>query len=191
MPYGFIFDLTSLPQRVVGWLGKKERIRWLTETLISLGLELSDAIKLLTDLAEIETLNAYWKDKFAESKRRALFLPHCSRLPNCAAKLNAEVPTYVCISCTRECKVREAVTIARNLGYATYVIPGGSCVPRIIEAGGHDGVVGVACPDELLAASRLLMKLHVPGQAVPLLKNGCACTTFSLEMLRRTLAIGL
>lgn len=191
MPYGFVFDLTSLPQRVVGWLGKKERLRWLTEALISLGLELSDAVKLLTDLAEVEALNAYWRDGFAKSRRRVLFLPHCSRLPNCAAKFNAEVPTYVCVGCTKECKVRKAIAVAEGLGYETYVIPGGSCIPKIVKAGGYGGVVGVACPDELLAAGRMLMKLHIPGQAVPLLKNGCACTTFDLEMLRKKLSIGL
>ena len=49
-------------------------------------------------------------------------------------------------------------------------------------------MVGVACPEEVVRAEFLLAGLGVAGQAVPLLRNGCAHTRFSLEALSEPLA---
>ncbi|RLE79533.1 MAG: hypothetical protein DRJ51_07575 [Thermoprotei archaeon] len=53
---------------------------------------------------------------------------------------------------------------------------------------GYEAVVGVACPEEVVRAEFLLAGLGVAGQAVPLLRNGCAHTRFSLEALSEPLA---
>ncbi|MEM2189678.1 MAG: DUF116 domain-containing protein [Nitrososphaerota archaeon] len=183
MPYDFTFDLTPAAVRGLLSLLGKEPVKRVAASLIPLGLSLSSAMRLIADLAEIEALNAYWRDEFKRSKRRALFLPHCSRRAGCRAELDPKTPSYVCAGCGAECIVMRAAGMASKRGYDVYIVPGGSCIPKIIREGGYDGAVGVACPSELILAAKALMSLKIPGQAVPLLKNGCANTTFSLEDL--------
>lgn len=183
MPYDFIFNLTpATVRRLLSLLGR-EPIRKIAVSLIPFGLSLSSAVRLVADLAEIEMLNIYWREKFRKSKRRALFLPHCSRGTNCKANFIPDIPTYRCVGCKEDCLIKRATKLAVRRGYDVYIIPGGSCIPKIIGEKGYDGVVGVACPDELILASSLLAKLKIPGQAVSLLRNGCANTTFNIEDL--------
>jgi hypothetical protein len=51
----------------------------------------------------------------------------------------------------------------------------------------YEGIVGVACGDELKIAGKVLGQMNIAGQAVPLLKNGCANTYFNLETLLKIL----
>jgi hypothetical protein len=64
-----------------------------------------------------------------------------------------------------------------------YVIPGGSCVYKILKLKHYDGVVGVACGEEIKLAGEALSRMNVAGQAVPLLRNGCVNTFFNIETL--------
>jgi hypothetical protein len=45
----------------------------------------------------------------------------------------------------------------------------------------------VACGEEVKMSLELLSSMNVTGQSVPLLKNGCANTTFSIDALTKTL----
>jgi len=60
-------------------------------------------------------------------------------------------------------------------------------VPKILENGKYEAVVGVACGEEIKLADKILEKLKLSGQAVPLLKNGCAYTKFNISMLKNIL----
>jgi len=51
----------------------------------------------------------------------------------------------------------------------------------------YDGVVGVACGEETKLSGELLQENGVAGQAIPLIKNGCANTVFNMETLIKTL----
>lgn len=183
MPYDFVFDLTPIAVKRLLNLLEREPIKRVAASLIPLGLSLSSAVRLVADLAEVEALNIYWREKFRESKRRALFLPHCSRGVGCRAELNPSIPTYKCAGCRESCLIKKAAEMAVERGYDVYIVPGGSCIPKIIRENKYDGVVGVACPEELILAAKILAKLGIPGQSIPLLKNGCANTTFNLEDL--------
>ena len=79
--------------------------------------------------------------------------------------------------------VSKATKYAKDKGYDVYVLPGGSCVNKIFEKHNYDAVVGIACTDEIKLASKSLLKLRIPSQAIPLLKNGCSFTAFSIDML--------
>ncbi|MEM2419487.1 MAG: DUF116 domain-containing protein [Candidatus Bathyarchaeia archaeon] len=163
---------------------KKFRIEELT------GLNLSDAIYLLEDLVDVETRNFLEREKFRKTKKRVLFLPHCSRkfMDNrCKATFKQEVPTYVCAHCSPDCLINEATSIAEKKGYDVYVLPGGSCVSKILKMKRYDGVVGVACGEELKLAGEILSQMNIAGQAIPLLKNGCANTVFNMETLLKVL----
>ncbi len=202
MPYNFNFDLSSLPKGFLSEIIKASynaRIhRKLTSTarrIVKLfkleeltGLDLEKAISLVEDLLEIFMLNEMNREKFEGVRRKALFLPHCSRKymdSRCKAEFREDLSTYVCGRCSDDCLIRRASELAEGRGYDVYVVPGGSCIPKIIERMNYEAVVGVACGMELLLAYQYLKDF--PAQGVPLMKNGCSRTIFDLESLERSL----
>ena len=204
MPYPFNFDLSSISRQLfrdiaritynsgvhrrIGdaarLLLKKFRIQELT------GLDFSEAIQLIEDLIEIQIENVRYRERFLNARRRALFLPHCSRKymdSNCKARFNPDVPSYYCSHCSDDCLINQATRLGEKMGYDVYILPGGSCIKRILQTRRYEAVVGVACGMEIRLAKRLLEKMGLPGQAVPLIKNGCANTIFSMETLKKVL----
>ncbi|MGB9676131.1 MAG: DUF116 domain-containing protein [Candidatus Bathyarchaeales archaeon] len=154
------------------------------------GLNLAEIVVLLQDLVEIQARNLSERERFLQTRKRALFLPHCSRKymdSRCKATFNADLPTYVCAHCSPDCLINKTVTFAEIKGYDVYILPGGSCVAKILSSKHYDGVVGVACGEEIKISGEALKNLGVAGQAVPLIKNGCANTLFNVETLFKTL----
>ncbi|MEA2055208.1 MAG: DUF116 domain-containing protein [Candidatus Thermoplasmatota archaeon] len=66
-----------------------------------------------------------------------------------------------------------------------YVLPGSSCIRKIFQKNMYDGIVGVACTDELKLAIGILEQFNISAQGVPLIKNGCSGTQFNFETLRK------
>jgi hypothetical protein len=204
MPYKFTFDLSRIPRFVLTEIARtsyqkgmpkqvgetaKEMIRKF-KIQEATGLDLCDAITLLQDLIETQTVNLIEREKFIKTKKRALFLPHCSRKymdGRCKASFNADIPSYVCAHCSKDCLVENASTLAAEKGYDVYILPGGSCVPKILKANHYDGVVGVACGEESKVGGEVLKTMNVVGQNIPLIKNGCTNTAFNIETLHTIL----
>jgi len=204
MPYKFTFDISKTPHHFFAEIAvasyqrgvhkvflntlrdiiKKFRIQEVT------GLNVQDAIVLVQDLIDIQAANLMTRGKFLQTKKRALFLPHCSRKfmdGRCKAVFDTSIPSYVCAHCSADCDINKADRIAREKGYDVYVLPGGSCVPKILKAHQYEGIVGVACGEEVKMSFDLLSSLKVTGQSVPLLKNGCSNTVFNMDALSKTL----
>jgi hypothetical protein len=130
------------------------------------------------------------RGKFLQTKRRALFLSHCSRKyldGRCKAVFDANIPSYTCSHCSEDCLVNQSYKVATQRGYDVYVLPGGSCIPRILKNTEYEGIVGVACGEEIKVLEPLLKSMDVAGQAIPLIKNGCANTIFNMETLAKVL----
>jgi hypothetical protein len=154
------------------------------------GLNLSDAVLLLQDLIDLQARNLFEREKFVQTRKRALFLPHCSRKymdNHCKAVFDPNIPSYVCAHCSPDCLINRAVSIAEKKGYDVYVLPGGSCISKILKAKNYEGVVGVACGEEIRMSGEILNAMNIAGQAVPLIKNGCANTAFNIDTLSRIL----
>ncbi len=200
MPYKFIFDLSKIPRFVFTEIAKisyekgmHKQFSKRAQDIIkkfkiqeATGLNLYDAVTLLEDLVDAQSRNLVEREKFIQTKKRALFLPHCSRkyMDNrCKATFDSNVPSYVCAHCSRDCPVGTAVTFAERKGYDVYILPGGSCIPKILKAKHYEGIVGVACGEEVKAGGDLLRAMNVVGQNVPLIKNGCANTAFNVDSL--------
>jgi len=204
MPYKFTFDISKAPQHffielaIVGnqmgmqkvfektlqELIRKFRIQEVTE------LNIQDAVVLIQDLLKMQTLNLTQKQEFLQTKKRALFLPHCCRKymdSQCHAVFEPSLTSYVCAHCSPDCFVNKAEHIAREKGYDVYVLSGGSCMPNILKQKKYEGVVGVACGPEVLMSGEKLSSMGMAWQSVPLLKNGCANTFFNMETLIKTL----
>jgi hypothetical protein len=204
MPYKFTFDLSRIPRfffteitRVGYQRGMHKKVGKTAQEIIkkfkiqeATGLDLSEAVTLLQDLIEVQARNLIEREKFVQTKKRALFLPHCSRkfMDNrCKAIFDSSIPSYICANCSPDCPVGRAVLFAQKKGYDVYVLPGGSCIPKILNAKHYEGIVGVACGEEVRAGGEILKAMNVSGQTVPLIKNGCANTAFSFENLSRIL----
>ena len=200
MPYKFTFDLSKIPRfffkeitKVSYQKGMHKKIGRTIHEVIrrfkiqeATGLNFSDAVLLLEDFVEIQARNLLERDKFVQTKKRALFLPHCSRKymdGRCKAVFDPNIPSYVCAHCSPDCLVNRAVSFAEKKGYDVYILPGGSCIPKILKAKHYEGVVGVSCGEETKLGREILKNMNVAGQAVPLIKNGCANTSFNLETL--------
>lgn len=204
MPYGFNFDLTRIPKTffaelvLVAYKGNVyTKLGTRAKTLVKkfkiselIGLDPSDAITLVEDLIMIYAKNIEYKSSFKSANKKAIFLPHCSRKymdGQCKATFDPTVPAYTCKACSEDCLVNQAARMAKEKMYDVYVVPGGSCIPKIMKERGYDGMIGIGCSQELKMGAILLEKSTVSGQGVPLTKNGCANTKFELDTLRATL----
>lgn len=204
MPYKFTFDLSKLPRFFFSEIAIISYQKGMHKTLLNTlkgiikrfkiqeatGLNLSDAVVLLQDLIDLHGINLTQRKKFLKTKKRALFLPHCSRkfMDNrCQAVFDPSIPSYRCKNCSRDCLVSKANQLAENNGYDVYVVPGGSCVPTIVKKSRYEGAIGIACGEEMKLSGNVLGSMEVAGQAIPLIKNGCANTVFNMETLQKTL----
>ena len=204
MPYKFTFDLSKVPRFFFTEIAKVSYRKGMHKTLLknvqdmirkfriqeATGLNLSDAVVLLQDFIDLQAVNLLERRKFLQAKKRVLFLPHCSRkyMDNrCKALFDAHIPSYTCAHCSPDCLVNKADYLAKKKGYDVYVLPGASCIPKILKTNQYEGVIGVACGEEMKLSGELLSTMDVAGQAIPLIKNGCANTIFNMETLTKTL----
>ena len=204
MPYKFTFDLSKVPRFFFTEIAlisyqkgmHKSFLTTLNELILKFkiqeatGLNLSDAVALLQDLIDLQAINSIERNKFLQTKKRAIFLPHCSRKfmdSRCKATFNPEIPSYTCAHCSDDCMVNKADAFARKKGYDVFLLPGGSCIPKIIKNSNYEGIVGVACGEEMKIMGPLINDMNITGQGIPLLKNGCSCTVFNMETLRKVL----
>jgi len=200
MPYRFNFDLSNISKTLFTEVAKvaaeKDMPRKIGKSARKLaaklkiqeatGLNVSDALTLIEDLVDIQVKNMSERERFQKAEKKVLFLPHCARkyMDNrCKAQFSPDVPSYICAHCSPDCLVNNATQLARKKHYDVYILPGNSCVEKIIKNNHYDGVLGVACTEELRLGGEYLKRIGVTGQALSLIKNGCANTKFNLENL--------
>ncbi len=204
MPYRFTFDLSPVPRFFFTEIARISYQKGMHKSLLNTlqdvirkfriqeatGLNLSDAVVVIQDLIDLQAINLVERKKFLKTKKRALFLPHCSRRfmdSRCGAVFDENLPSYVCSHCTPDCLINRASYMARERGYDVYVLPGGSCVAKILKNAEYEGIVGVACGEEIKISGETMENSGIAAQAIPLIKNGCSNTVFNMETLVKTL----
>jgi hypothetical protein len=200
MPYQFTFDLSKVPRFFFTEIARISYEKGMHKTLLNTlqdiikkckiqeatGLNLSDAVILLQDLIDLQAVNLMKRKKFLQAKKRVLLLPHCSRKymdHRCKALFDPSVPSYTCAHCSEDCLVNKADRLAKKKGYDVCVVPGGSCIPKILKANSYEGIIGVACGEEIKMSIDALDSMNIAIQAIPLIKNGCANTAFNMGTL--------
>ncbi len=203
MAYEFNFDLSSSSQaffREVAKFSKQKNIhnkigstaRFLVDKFRIdkiVGIPVSDALILVEDMLDTYVDNLSTVKDFKKTKKRALLLPHCSRKymdSKCKAKFDVKNSSYRCVGCSSDCLVNKATRLGKERNYDVYVLPGGSCIRKILNKN-YDGIVGVACCEEIKLAKSFLKNYKVNIQGVPLIKNGCSKTKFSIKSLEEVL----
>jgi len=200
MSYNFTFDLSKLSQplfKEIAEFSEKGKVhKKMGSTARNLvkkfnvdkitGLPVCDSITVIEDLIDVNVKNSLNKERFLRTKKRALFLPHCCRKymdSRCKADFDSETSSYLCNHCSKDCLVNRATKLAKKESYEVYILPGGSCIRKIFKKYPYDGIVGVACTEEIMLATRILEQFRISVQNIPLTKNGCSETQFNLETL--------
>ena len=202
MAYTFTFDLSKLSKTLFNEIAEfsekgriHEKIGDMAKNLVEkfdidriTGMAFGDSIVVIEDLIDANIINTLYKDRFLKTEKRVLFLPHCCRKfmdSRCKATFDSETASYLCTHCSKDCQVHKATTLAKKQNYDVYIIPGSSCVKKIFQKKGYEGVIGVACTEEIALAAKILEQFNIAAQNIPLIKNGCAATRFNFETLQR------
>ena len=204
MSDAFTFDLSKLSQAIFKDIAKisendklNEKLATMARNLVNkfnvdkhTGLPISESITVIEDLIHINLKNSLQKEQFLQTQKRALFLPHCCRKymdSRCHATFDTTTSSYTCNHCSTDCLVHQATVLSAQRNYDIYVLPGASCVRKIFQKKHYEGIVGVACTDELKLASTILEQHNIHAQGIPLIKNGCSETQFDFEILEQIL----
>ncbi len=133
--------------------------------------------------------NAAWEDVFAATpfERRVLLLPQCLRSPeSCEAPWDAI--GLACLRCGG-CAIGGLEAEAEALGYHVLVAEGTTAAARLVESGGVQAVLAVACLESLERSFSSAAAGAVPALAVPLLNAGCRGTRVDVAWLREELRL--
>jgi hypothetical protein len=139
-------------------------------------LSVDKSITVLKDIIKIQIANKISINNFLRTEKRALILPHCCRKymdSRCKAEFNQEISSYICKHCSEDCIVYQSSKLAEKENYDVYILPGASCLRKILEKNYYDGIIGVACTEELKLAWEKLKHQKLSVQGIPLIKNGC------------------
>ena len=122
-----------------------------------------------------EIMNKSLKNEFDNRPRKALLLPGCMRLSeeNCKAKqTNLGLK---CMSCLKQCNVKELTGIGYDYGFEVYIVSHESSAFSKATKKDRDelGIIGVACVSNLIAGGWKSKSLNIPAQCVLLNKSSC------------------
>ena len=204
MSYSFNYDLGKLPREffrdVAKLVNKKDlhkKAGGLSKFIVKkfkvdeiLGINSKDAISIVEDLAEAYAKNIIYAEDFKKAKVKILLLPHCCRKYidfRCKAKFDPKYSSYSCTHCSKDCLANKATKLGEAKGYKVFILPGGSCIKKIMDKIDCDAVLGVACPEELKLGIKFVESKNKIVKTVPLTKNGCLNTEFNLESLKKEL----
>lgn len=204
MSYSFDYDLTKLPReffRDIAAIVDKRKLhkklgrvskRIVREFKVDkiLGIQLEDAISVVEDLVDIHIKNLVYEKDFKKAQEKILLVPHCCRKymdSRCKADFDPEFSSYFCNHCSPDCLANQATKLATEKGYKVFILPGGSCIKRILGNMNCDAVLGIACPEEIKLGIGFVESKGLAIKGIPLTKNGCANTQFNLDSLKEAL----
>ena len=204
MSYTFDYDLTKLPReffkdiaRIVDKQKWHKKLGKVSKNIVKefgvdklLGIQLEDAIAVVEDLVDIHIKNLVYEEEFRKAKEKILLVPHCCRKymdSRCKADFDPNYSSYFCNHCSPDCPVNHATTLAEEKGYKVFVLPGGSCIKKILARMNCDGVLGIACPEEIKLGMGFIESKGLAVKGIALTKNGCANTQFNLNSLKEAL----
>jgi hypothetical protein len=125
---------------------------------------------IMVDHIGVELRNQINQNKFKDidNKKKILIFPHCLRHPECKAPLNE---TGIKCYCCGKCDIGVIKPKAEEMGYKVFIIPGSTFVSKIVKENDFDGVLGIACYEDL---NKSMMKLsNFNPQGVLLSRTGC------------------
>lgn len=125
-----------------------------------------------------EMMNKSFRDDFNSSSGKTLLLPACMRSKN-DKECKAQRTDFdlICAGCDAGCNVNQYRKLGKELGYKVHVIPHSNNFSNWLKrwaVGTNVGVIGVACPLNLITGGLELKALDIPAQCLFL--DYCGCT---------------
>jgi len=202
MAYSFEFNLRKLPKEFfvdVTKVAKKRRIHRklgdASKGLVrkfnvneKLGVPLDDAVTIVEDLLDVYIDNVIYFDKLKAAKKKVLLVPHCCRKhmdSKCKARFDPKLASYFCRSCSKDCYANIATKAAKEKGYQVFILPGGSCIKKLMQNVDCEAIFGIACGEEIKLGKTFLNGKGIPVIGLPLTKNGCSNTEFNIANLKK------
>ena len=183
-----IFLILLIAMGIGAYSFKKKKILFPNFVLFILDLLYSPAKQIcrifsirntIIDEIMIEIRNAVILDKFKAVKEDKILLgPKCMRHPECKARCDSRIG-YICLGCGK-CSYMRLKNECEKHGYKLYIAPGSSFVKNIIKSQKPKAIVGIGCYGELNEYMHNVSRF-IPGQGVPLLRDGCFNTEVNLE----------
>lgn len=151
-----------------------EKYRW-KENYIFTGRE---RIEYHLSLVGAELMNNGFKKSFYETKKKALLVPACMRFKrDDECKAIANNFDMQCTGCSLECRVNHLTKLGKEKNFSVHIIPHSSDFTTWLKTwavGTNVGVIGVACPLNLITGGLELKSLDIPAQCVMLDYCGCS-----------------
>ncbi|HPN37312.1 MAG TPA: DUF116 domain-containing protein [Melioribacteraceae bacterium] len=124
-----------------------------------------------------ELLNRAFKEKYKLTKKRALLLPACMKeKPAELCKAKKMGLDYLCTGCSNTCNINKIKEQIKKYNCETFIIPHSSDFSNWLKKWENTveiGVIGVACPLNLMQGGLELRALNIPSQCVLLDYCGC------------------
>jgi hypothetical protein len=120
--------------------------------------------------------------------RRAIFLPQCLRSSKCPAHLTPE--GLLCQRCG-QCEMGKKLTLLRDLGYRTFIVPGSSFIQRMVKKYRPSGIIGVGCIVEVRDGLEMCDRMGLCGMGVVTLRDGCVETLVNWHDVFEVALLGL
>lgn len=124
-----------------------------------------------------ELMNRAFRNKFEHTSQKALLVPACMRGKSAeACRAKKQGLDLLCSGCDQSCRVNYYRKMGQQKGYSVHIIPHSSDFSNWLKtfaSGKNIGVIGVACPLNLITGGLELKKLEIPSQCVLLDYCGC------------------
>ncbi|MDY6931191.1 MAG: DUF116 domain-containing protein [Halobacteriota archaeon] len=143
-------------------------------------------------IIEVEFHNSSEMERFETSSpfKRVLILPHCmKRTSTCSGSYTKY--GFNCVYCDKTCPTFKLKTFAEVLGYKVFIAPGANILKKYIDTRTPEGIVYVACYEELVSGLNLIRskRPEIPVLVATLSKTGCSNTTVDVEKVKNILRI--
>jgi len=173
----------SLLERMLTAKAAGQTLAEMERVLSGLGVHEQEVLQIY-----LESKNRAHIDDFASTpyEERILLLPQCLRAQDCPAKLDQK--GYSCMGC-RKCAISNIIEEATQLGYRTFILPGGTMVERIFREYRPRACLGVACLKEIVLGSMASERNDIATIGVPLLLDGCVATKVDWDEVRRKIRL--
>lgn len=123
-----------------------------------------------------ELMNIAFRERFMNTKRKALLLPACMKINAVACKAEKSSIDYLCTGCNKNCAINKYRVAGEKYGFEVHIIPHSSDFSKWLRtwATGNDiGVIGVACILNLITGGLEMRDLNIPAQCIFLDYCGC------------------
>lgn len=124
-----------------------------------------------------ELMNRGFREKFINTYKKSLLIPACMRIrtdDECkSVKNNFDMK---CTGCDLECRVYHLTKLGKEKNFSVHIIPHSSDFTTWLKTWAVNtgiGIVGVACPLNLITGGLELKSLNIPAQC--LLLDYCGC----------------